>query len=261
MSIFSENIRHLRATKALSQQKLADKLMITRARLSKYEEAKSEPPIDVLKQISKFFHISIDILISVDLKKIPMESLLKMEDNRILLPITVDKQGKDFIEIVPHKAKAGYLSGYSDPEFIEKLQQMHLPFITNGKHRAFPIEGDSMPPHKAGSFIVGRYKEKLSEIKDGKTYVLLTVNEGIVYKRVFRKNKKENIFLLHSDNLIYKPYELKASEIIEAWEYVCSFCTTEFQPDDLAPETLNDMFVTIRKEISEIKKISLARKP
>ena len=93
MSIFSENIRHLRGKKELSQQKLADNLTITRARLSKYEEGKSEPPLDVLKQISQYFHVSIDILISVNLKKIPLESLLKMEDNRILLPITVDKQG------------------------------------------------------------------------------------------------------------------------------------------------------------------------
>lgn len=76
-----------------------------------------------------------------------------MEDNRILLPITIHKSGKDYIEILPQKAKAGYLSGYSDPEFIEKLQQMQLPFIRQGKHRAFPIEGDSMPPHREGPLL------------------------------------------------------------------------------------------------------------
>src|ERR1051326_4522540 len=128
MSIFSENIRLLRGKKGYSQQKVADDLIITRARLSKYEEGKSEPPLDVLKRISQYFHVSIDILISVNLRKTSLDSLLKMDDNRILLPITVDKQGKDFIEIVPHKAKAGYLNGYRDPEFIESLQQMHLPF-------------------------------------------------------------------------------------------------------------------------------------
>jgi len=253
MSIFSENIRHLRGKKELSQQKVADNLTITRARLSKYEEGKSEPPLDVLKQISQYFHVSIDILISVNLKKIPLESLLKMEDNRILLPITVDKQGKDFIEIVPHKAKAGYLNGYGDPEFIENLQQMHLPFISKGKHRAFPIEGDSMPPHKDGSFIIGRYVERLSEIKDGKTYVVLSKSEGIVYKRIFRKNKKENILLLHSDNPVYKPYEIKSSEILEIWEHVCSFCTKEFVPDQLNYESIRDMFRQLRMEISDFK--------
>ena len=109
-------------------KKLAEDLIITRVRFAKYEEGKSEPPFEILKRISKYFHVSIDILINVDLQKIPIDSLLKMEDNRILLPITIDKSGRDYIEILPYKAKAGYLSGYSDPEFIEKLQQMHLPY-------------------------------------------------------------------------------------------------------------------------------------
>ena len=177
-----------------------------------------------------------------------------MEDNRILLPITIDKSGRDYIEILPYKAKAGYLSGYSDPEFIEKLQQMHLPFLTKGKFRAFPIEGDSMPPHNDKSFIVGRYIEKISDIKDGKTYVVLSKNDGIVYKRLFRKPKRETIFFFHSDNTVYKPYEVKAGEILEIWEHVCSFCTQEFQPDDLGVMNIKDMFQQLRVEISGLKK-------
>ncbi len=241
----------MRAQKGYSQRKLAEDLIITRVRLAKYEEGISEPPFDILKRISNYFHVSIDILILVNLQKIPMERMLTMEDNRILLPITIDHTGKDFIEILPHKAKAGYLSGYSDPEFIEELQSMQLPFVTQGKHRAFPIEGDSMPPHKEGSFIVGRYIEKLSDIKDGKTYVLLSRNDGIVYKRLFRKNK--STFMLHSDNAVYKPYALKASDLLEVWEHVCSFCTKEFQPDDLGIMNVKDMFHQLRLEIGDLK--------
>ena len=254
MSIFSENIKLLRSQAGISQQKLADDLIITRVRFAKYEEGKSEPPFDILKRISNYFHVSIDILINVDLRKIPLDSLLKMEDNRLLLPITIDKSGKDYIEILPYKAKAGYLSGYSDPEFIEKLQQMHLPFLTKGKYRAFPIEGDSMPPHNDKSFIIGKYIERLSDVKDGKTYVILSRNDGIVYKRLYRKPKRETIFLFHSDNLVYKPYEVKASEILEIWEHVCSFCTQEFQPDDLGVMNVKDMFQQLRLEISALKK-------
>lgn len=254
MSIFSDNIRSLRNRTGLSQQKLADDLIITRVRFAKYEEGKSEPPFDILKRISKYFHVSIDILINVDLHKIPIDSLLKMENNRILLPMVIDKTGKDYIEILPYKAKAGYLSGYSDPEFIEKLQQMQLPFLTKGKYRAFPIEGDSMPPHNDKSFIVGRYIEKLADIKDGKTYVVLSKNDGIVYKRLYRKPKRETIFLFHSDNTVYKPYEVKATEILEVWQHVCSFCTSEFQPDDLGVMNVKDMFQQLRLEIGALKK-------
>jgi transcriptional regulator with XRE-family HTH domain len=253
MSIFSENIKLLRTQMGISQQKLADDLIITRVRFAKYEEGKSEPPFDILKSISKYFHVSIDILINVDLQKIPLDSLLKIEDNRLLLPIVIDKSGRDYIEILPYKAKAGYLTGYSDPEFIEKLQQMHLPFLTKGKFRAFPIEGDSMPPHNDKSFIVGKYIEKLADITDGRTYVVLSRNDGIVYKRIYRKPKRETIFMFHSDNVVYKPYEVKASDILEVWEHVCSFCTQEFQPDDVSVVNVKDMFQQLRLEISALK--------
>lgn len=251
MSLFSDNLKYLRGQRALTQGGVADELKITRARLHKYEDGTSQPPIELLRKISNYYHVSIDLLVSVDLRKIPMDDLLKLEDNRILLPITVDRQGENFIEIIPHKAKAGYASGYADPEFIESLQQVSLPFLKNGKFRAFPVEGDSMPPHKGGSFIVGRYVEKLGDVRDGKTYILLTRNDGIVYKRL---NKNGRNLTLQSDNSVYRPYEVKASEVLEIWEYACSIATEEFLPDDMGVENVKDMLREIRNDIAELKK-------
>ena len=102
-------------------------------------------------------------MLTADIRKVDVERLMQLEDNRILLPITIDNNGENVIEIIPHKARAGYLSGYSDPEFIEGLQHISLPFLKNGKFRAFPVSGDSMPPHKEGSFIIGRYIESIAE--------------------------------------------------------------------------------------------------
>ena len=252
MSLLSENLKYLRAQKKHSQQRLADELVIGRGRYAKYEDSKSEPPLDILLLISHYFHVSIDLLISVDLRKVPMGELLKLEDNRILLPITVDRNGENFIEIIAHKAKAGYLNSYSDPEFIESLQHISLPFVKNGKFRAFPVEGDSMPPHTDGSFIVAKYIENLAEVTDDKTYVVITQSEGIVYKRV-KKNGK-NALVLHSDNSFYKPYEISGSEIIEIWEYACSFATSEFEPDDLGIENIRDILQGLRKDIAVLKK-------
>jgi transcriptional regulator with XRE-family HTH domain len=70
MSIFSNNIRSLRAKRKLSQQNVADDLAISRVRYSKYENGISEPPIELLIKISKYFHVSIDLLLSVDLQNI-----------------------------------------------------------------------------------------------------------------------------------------------------------------------------------------------
>jgi transcriptional regulator with XRE-family HTH domain len=251
MSLFSENIRNLRMQNKVSQDKIAESLHITRGRFVKYENGSSEPPYDILKKMALYFHVSIDLLLSVDVRKIPLDELLKLDDNRILLPITVDKNGDNFIEIIPHKAKAGYLNGYADPEFIENLRHISLPFLGPGKYRAFPVEGDSMPPHKDGSFIVGRYVEKFGDVLDGKTYILLTRDQGIVYKRLNKNGK--NALMAQSDNNFYPSYPVKVSDILEIWEYASSIATEEFKPDAIDTDNLSDIVRELRRDILEIK--------
>jgi hypothetical protein len=80
-----------------------------------------------------------------------------------------------------------------------------------------------MPPHKKGSFIVGQYVDW--GVMDGK-YIVITKSQGIVYKRLNKNGR--NALMLHSDNTIYLPYEIKASEILEIWEYACSIAANEF---------------------------------
>ncbi|AIL46994.1 XRE family transcriptional regulator [Elizabethkingia anophelis] len=251
MSLFSDNLRVLRDKKNLTQEKLAESLKITRERYVKYEYGTSEAPYDVLKKIANFHHISIDLLLSVDIRKIPTEDLLKLEDNRLVLPIMVDSQGENHIEIVTQKVKAGYLTGYTDPEYIEALEHISLPFLRNGKFRAFPITGDSMPPHRDGSFIVGSYVERLSDITNGKTYIVLTKDEGVAYKRLYKNGK--NSFKLSSDNDFYQPYEVKAEDILEVWAFAASISLDEFEPDDISQQTIRDMLLQLKKEIVELK--------
>jgi transcriptional regulator with XRE-family HTH domain len=246
----SNNLRLLRSQKNYSQQQVADDLDITRVRLAKYEEGKTEPPLDLLKVLANYYHVSIDVMISVDLHRVPREELMKMESNRLLMPITVDSKGRDNVELVPHKARAGYLNSFADPEFIEGLPQIRLPLPNNGKYRCFPIEGDSMPPHKDGSFIVGKYVEKLKDIKDGTTFIIVSKEEGIVYKRVYKKNK--NTLELHSDNNVYEPYEIKAHDVLELWSFAASYCTKEHKPEDLNQESILDMFKQIRRDLQQM---------
>jgi transcriptional regulator with XRE-family HTH domain len=232
MSKIAKNIKVLRDLKKISQEQLAEDLNINRSRLGAYEEGRNEPPIELLISISRYFQISIDALICGDLSQTDPEALMKIGKNRILFPVLVDKQNNDIIEVVPIKASAGYLNGYSDPQFIQELPIMNLPFIILGKHRAFGIKGDSMPPLKEGAILVGKYVESLNEIKDGLTYIVLTKNDGLVYKRLYHE-KKKSTFVFQSDNSAYQPYTVAASEILEIWSFVCSLNIGEFKPQDL----------------------------
>lgn len=251
MSLFSDNIRALRIKHQISQEKLAEQLGITRGRYVKYEDGTSEAPYDILKKIAHHYHISIDLLLAVDVRKIDLQDLIKLENNRLILPIQVDAIGENVIEVVTQKVKAGYLNGYADPEYIESLQQISLPFLGPGKHRGFPVEGDSMPPHEEGSIIVGRYVEKLGEVQDGKTYILITKNQGMVYKRL-NKNKK-NAFVLESDNRFYPNFEVKFSEILEIWEFECNIGRTDKKEAVTEIDSLKAILMEVKREVKEIK--------
>ncbi|MCY1662589.1 XRE family transcriptional regulator [Chryseobacterium sp. SL1] len=249
MSILSENIRYLRAQLKFSQQKIADDLLITRGRYSKYEDGDTEPPIEILLKISRYFRVSIDLLVSVDLRRFPLDELLQLPGNRILLPVAIDGTGENKIEIIPYKASMGYLNGYSDPEYIESLQHISLPFLRNGNYRAFPVEGDSMPPFKEGTFIIGRYIENIQEMKTGKTYLLVTRN-GFVYKRLARID--ENYIHVLSDNNFYEPYQIPFYELLEIWEYEYSLLK-EYDVLDFSNSDVKGMFLSLKKDIQNIK--------
>jgi len=228
--------------KKLSQERFADDLGWSRSMVGSYEEGRSEPPIDRLIDLSNYFNIPIDILVRNDLRLAKDTSFIEVGGKRVLFPVTVNENNEDLIEIIPAKASAGYLSGYDDPEYIEQLQKIKLPFLPTGTHRAFPIKGDSMLPVKDGAFVVAKFVEDITDVRDGRTYVVLTKNDGLVYKRLYNRIKDNNTLLLSSDNKAYQPYEVKTENILEIWEFTCCINTQEYEEEELKlSSVLNDI--------------------
>lgn len=255
MNIVAKNIRHLRKLKGLTQETLAENLKVSRSRIGSYEESRSAPTIEFLIQLSDFFRLPIDILLRNDLTKSKDASFIEIGKQRVLFPITVDVDNDDLIEIVPAKASAGYLNGYDDPEYIEQLQKIKLPFLPTGKHRAFPIKGDSMLPMKDGAFVIGRFIEDRNEIKTGRTYVLVTLNDGMVYKRVMNNIDFNGSLLLMSDNKTYNDYSVPIDEVLEIWEFTCSINTQEYTEEELKISSILSMFNELGVELKALKKV------
>ncbi|WP_417371632.1 XRE family transcriptional regulator [Gelidibacter japonicus] len=255
MNIVAKNIRHLRKLKGLTQETLAENLKVSRSRIGSYEEGRSAPTIEFLIQLSDFFRLPIDILLRNDLTKSKDASFIEIGKQRVLFPITVDADNDDLIEIVPAKASAGYLNGYDDPEYIEQLQKIKLPFLPTGKHRAFPIKGDSMLPMKDGAFVIGKFIEDRSDIKTGKTYVLVTLNDGMVYKRVMNNIDFNGSLLLMSDNKTYNDYSVPIDEVLEIWEFTCSINTQEYTEEELKISSILGMFNELGIELKALEKV------
>lgn len=61
---FAEKLQELRKRKGLTQEELAEQLYVSRTAISKWESGRGLPNIESLKEISKFFSISLDALLS-----------------------------------------------------------------------------------------------------------------------------------------------------------------------------------------------------
>ena len=61
---FNEKLQKLRKSRGLTQEELAEALYVSRTAISKWESGRGYPNIDSLKEISRFFSVSIDDLLS-----------------------------------------------------------------------------------------------------------------------------------------------------------------------------------------------------
>ncbi|MFD2554712.1 XRE family transcriptional regulator [Sphingobacterium tabacisoli] len=253
MSNISSNLKFLRKKSKLTQQQFADVMEIKRASVGAYEEDRAEPKYELLKKIAEHYELSMDELVNdqIDEKWKPVPK--SNASNLRVLSVTVDGDDRENIELVPTKASAGYLNGYGDPEFVRELPRFSLPIFKQGTYRAFEIKGDSMLPLPSGSIVVAEYVENWHDVKPGQTYIVLSQNDGIVYKRIAFKYKDDKGLKLLSDNKVYEPYWVAADEILEVWK-AKAYISTEFPEPSSEPtmESLTAMMAQMQKTISAV---------
>lgn len=256
MSFLASNLRFLRKHQNITQQDLADQLAVQRTMISAYEDGRSEPKLATLQKLAEILDVAVDELLGHDIENLGRRALMKRGVNILTIAASADET--ENITMVGQKASAGYLNGFADPEFMEALPQFHLPNLSkHTTYRAFELSGDSMLPLVPGTIVVGSYVDQLAEIKSGRTYILVTQTEGVVYKRVFNYLADNGKLYLVSDNQQYKPYEVRGEDVLEIWE-AKAFISTDFpNPGDkkksLTLEDLGDMIRDIQSDLRRIK--------
>jgi transcriptional regulator with XRE-family HTH domain len=214
MSKAGLNLKYLRKLRGWTQEEFANKLDIKRSLIGAYEEERADPRLDVLEVVADMFKLSLDELLLKDLSN-SINTGSYLQKRRMQKMATADR---NIIHFVPVKAAAGYLTSYADSEFIDELNTFTLPMLSGGNYRAFEIIGDSMLPTPSGSIIVGEKVESLDDTKNGQAYIVVSKNEGIVYKRINKNSKSKNKINLESDNPNYQPYQINAEDIVELWQ-------------------------------------------
>ncbi|WP_426061973.1 helix-turn-helix domain-containing protein [Hymenobacter sp. B1770] len=276
--MINTNLKFCRRELALTQAQMADKLGIKRSLVGAYEEGRAEPRLATLVNMARLFGITLDQLVTTDFSKRknakaigamraqePAAAGTDTDDDTDppttpaggklrILALTVDKDQNENIELVPQKAAAGYLNGYADPEYLEVLPKFRLPMLSQtGTYRAFEIAGDSMLPIASGTVIVGRYVEDWATIKDGTPCIVVSSKEGIVFKRVFNKLRSGAMFVLHSDNPSFSPYDINVDDVVEIWE-AKSYISSTFPIAELSLERVASLVLDLQQQVAQLKK-------
>lgn len=273
--MINTNLKFCRRELALTQAQMADKLGIKRSLVGAYEEGRAEPRLATLVNMARLFGITLDQLVTTDFSKKKNTKIIGSlpaagspatdnDDNPEpptpaggklrVLAFTVDQDQNENIELVPQKAAAGYLNGYADREYLEVLPKFRLPMLSQtGTYRAFEIAGDSMLPIASGTVIVGRYVEDWATIKDGTPCIVVSSKDGIVFKRVFNKMRSSAMFVLHSDNPHFSPYDINVDDVLEIWE-AKSYISSTFPIAELSLERVASLVLDLQQQVALLKK-------
>lgn len=262
MSYLQRNIRFLRKQAKLTQAQLAEKVGVKRAVIGTYEEGKAEPKLNTLRLLARFFGYNIHELVEIKLDDESKPNLDLKGENLRILPVTIT-QGADHenITVVPVKASAGYMSGYSDPEFVGSLPQFSLPFqelSLNRTYRIFQITGESMLPITSGSYIIAEYISDWNLIQDHQCYIVLTKHEGVAYKRIINKLADSQELILISDNQLYEPFKVAGEEVLEVWKAlgVISFAIPDGKAQMVNLQNISDSLSEIKQDLKTLKMLS-----
>lgn len=259
---FNTNIKHLRKRRKRTQDEVAQALNMKRSTLSGYENEVSQPTVQALMAFSKYYGIAIDTLLHIDLRQLSENQFSQLErggdvfirgSNLRVLATTINKQNEDNIELVNEKAKAGYTTGFADPEFISELPVFQLPFLSRQKkYRTFQLSGDSMLPIPHGAWVTGEFVQNWESIVTGHGYIVLTIDDGIVFKIAENLIEQEQKLRLYSLNPVYEPYEVAIAEVKEVWKFVHYICS-EIPEPAIPQDELLKTIAGLKKDVNFLK--------
>lgn len=191
-----------------------------------WQQEVDEPSLKELSLLAQESGYTTDQILHQPLDDESKHNFISGEHIRVLAT-TVNQDNQENIELVPIKAKAGYACGYGDPDYLKVLPAFQMPFLSRDKkYRSFEIEGDSMPPLNHGDMVTGEFIRNWNFIKDGYPYILITRDEGIVFKIVMNHIQDKGTLKLFSTNSFYDPYEIEITKVLEVWKFV-NYITSE----------------------------------
>lgn len=260
------NLKYLRKKNGKTQDALSSELSIGRTTLANYEAGISEPNVETLCLIARYFNITLDDLLSKNLEVDAIITQIGGDEKHFINPnankqgkyngvpqvITVDQKGDDNIIYVPVKARAGYLLGYGDAEYIEQLPTFRLPGLSNATYRMFEVDGLSMAPTiLSGDRMIGEWVQDLNDIRDNRIYIIVHTG-GVAVKRVVNRLQEKGKLYLKSDTIAHRhefpTVEIDPADINEVW-----YARLKISSDFTEPAEVYHRLANLEMDMLEMK--------
>lgn len=207
MSIFSNNLRFLREKKGLKLDDFLE-IGIKRGTMSNYELGNTEPKLDIIRAFSKFFGISIDDLLNIDLtcnvsNSATLDKSLQSTQPSLVIPCNLEDKGV-VIPVYNAEASAGGGALRLDQEYI--IGHIMVPFAKKGDIALMTV-GNSMEPEiSAGDILIVRQRLDWRDcIERGKVYIVVTTEE--IFVKVIHSVVQDGL-VLHSFNPRYEDFPI-----------------------------------------------------
>lgn len=214
-----EQIREVRRELGLSQTELAKKLDVSLRAVQTWEGGTRSPKFEIMQKITNLYE-------NYEQKGIRKQYI---KSNAVKLSDDIPTM---LVPLIHQYAYAGYLSGFSDPEYIDELPK--IPFIVeNGTHKgnylAFEVRGDSMDnntkeAYQSGDYVLAREIQQqhwINKLHIKKwDFVIIHRTEGVLIKRISDHNINTGYITLHSLNEEYEDTSVNLDDIVQLFNVV-----------------------------------------
>ena len=187
--MFKDRLKELRASRNLTQMRLAEALGIAKSTISMYENGNREPDYETLELIADFFNVNIGSLIT--------EKTLQKPKSHAGYAVPV----------------LGYVRAGIPIEAVEDIldyEEISQDLANTGEFFALKIKGDSMEPKiSEGDVVIVRRQE---QVENGELAVVLVNGNDATVKRFY---KNDSGITLISTNPAYPPFIYSKQQVAE----------------------------------------------
>ncbi|UJH90074.1 helix-turn-helix domain-containing protein [Antarcticibacterium sp. 1MA-6-2] len=248
MSFFGKNIRKIRSVRSLSQQAFADLFDLKRGTLGAYEEGRSEPKIDTIITIAKYFSIPIDELLT---KELTVNRLLKFKGNLTTEQEEFVKEQFANIPCIIKNNSNDYLHNHDKEEFIKRMPCLNLPISKEVNYRGYTVDNLEMSSNDKGLFpkdvVIGEFiPEKNYRNLDNGTLVLVVLENQLVLRLLYITN---GILVLRAEHKNVEEISVDLKEVKEIWR----ICYVFYHRLPVMGEALEDKLLYLEREMEKIR--------